>query len=74
MCSGSEAGSYVRLMDCLYLSTPGSRVMEKKKKVSVNSRPGSNQEEEKKRRRGTSEDGRAEPAPPRAEARAKAEV
>jgi len=29
--SGSEAGSYVRLIDCVYHSTLGLRVMKKKK-------------------------------------------
>jgi len=32
MCSGSEAGSYVRLIDFVYHSTLGLRVMKKKKK------------------------------------------
>jgi len=32
MCSGSEAGSYVRLIDIVYHSTLGLRVIEKKKK------------------------------------------
>ena len=31
MCSGSEAGSYVRLIDFVYHSTLGLRVMKKKK-------------------------------------------
>ena len=31
MCSGSEAGSYLRLIDSLYHSTLGLRVMQKKK-------------------------------------------
>jgi len=30
MCSGSEAGSYLRLVDCVYHSTLGLRVMKKK--------------------------------------------
>ena len=33
MCSGSEAGSYLRLKDFVYHSTPGLRVIKKKKKV-----------------------------------------
>ena len=37
MCSGSEAGSYLRLIDFLYHSTLGLRITEKKKKGS--SRP-----------------------------------
>ena len=32
MCSGSEAGSYLRLMDFMYHSTLGVRVMKRKKK------------------------------------------
>ena len=32
MCSGSEAGSYLRLIDFVYHSTLGLRVMKKKKK------------------------------------------
>jgi len=31
MCSGSEAGSYLRLIDILYHSTLGLRVIQKKK-------------------------------------------
>ena len=34
MCSGSEAGSYLRLIDCVSHSTLGVRVIEKKKKVA----------------------------------------
>jgi len=33
MCSGSEAGSYLRLIDFVYHPTLGLRVIEKKKKV-----------------------------------------
>ena len=33
MCSGSEAGSYLRLIDFLYHSTLGLRVIKKTKKV-----------------------------------------
>ena len=29
MCSGSEAGSYLRLIDCVYHSTLGLRVIKK---------------------------------------------
>jgi len=32
MCSGSEAGSYLRLIDFAYHSTLGLRVIKKKKK------------------------------------------
>ena len=32
MCCGSEAGSYLRLIDCVYHSTLGLRVIQKKKK------------------------------------------
>ena len=32
MCSGSEAGSYFRLIDCVYHLIPGLRVMERKKR------------------------------------------
>jgi len=32
MCSGSEAGSYLTLIDFVYHSTLGLRVIEKKKK------------------------------------------
>ena len=32
-CSGSEAGSYLRLIDLVYHSTLGLRVIKKKKKV-----------------------------------------
>ena len=35
MCSGSEAGSYLRLIDFVYHSTLGLRVMKKKKKTSA---------------------------------------
>ena len=31
MCSGSEAGSYIRLIDFVYHSTLGLRVIKKKK-------------------------------------------
>ena len=31
MCSGSEAGSYLRLIDCVYHSTLGLGVIKKKK-------------------------------------------
>ena len=34
MCSGSEAGSYSRLIDVVYHSNLGLRVMKKKKKLS----------------------------------------
>jgi len=37
MCSVSEAGSYIRLIDFVYHSTPGLRVIKKKKKGKVNS-------------------------------------
>ena len=33
MCSGSEAGSYLRLIDFVHHSTLGWRVIKKKKKV-----------------------------------------
>ena len=33
MCSGSEAGSYLRLIDFVYHSTLGLRVIQKKKKL-----------------------------------------
>jgi len=33
MCSGSEAGSYLRLIDFVYHSTLGLRVIKKKKKM-----------------------------------------
>ena len=32
MCSGSDAGSYLRLIDCVYHSTLGVRVIKKKKR------------------------------------------
>ena len=35
MCSGSEAGSYVRLIDFVYHSILGLRVIKKKKKFGV---------------------------------------
>ena len=35
MCSGSEAGSYLRLVDFLYHPTLGSRVIKKKKKNRI---------------------------------------
>jgi len=38
MCSGSEAGSYLRLIDCLCHSTLGLRVIKKKKSIEVCSR------------------------------------
>jgi len=34
MCSGSEAGSYLRLIDFVYHPTLGLRVIQKKKKKS----------------------------------------
>jgi len=33
MCSGSEAGSYLRLIDFVYHSTLGLRVIKKKKRM-----------------------------------------
>jgi len=45
MCSGSEAGSYLRLIDFVYHSTLGLRVIKKKKKV-INKE---DEEEEKKK-------------------------
>ena len=36
MCSGSEAGSYLRLLDFVYHSTLGLRVIKKKKKTKMN--------------------------------------
>jgi len=38
MCSGSEAGSYVRLADFLYHSTLGLRVIKKKRSSMASSR------------------------------------
>ena len=38
MCSGSEAGSYLRLIDFVYQSTVGVRVIKTKKRVSANFR------------------------------------
>jgi len=35
MCSGSEAGSYSRLIDCVYHLTLGLRVIKKKKKKTT---------------------------------------
>ena len=35
MCSGSEAGSYLRLIDFVYHSTLGLRVIKKKESVSA---------------------------------------
>jgi hypothetical protein len=35
MCSGSEAGSYLRLIDFLHHSTLGLKIIRKKKKVTV---------------------------------------
>ena len=35
MCSGSEAGSYLRLIDFVYHSTLGLRVIKKKKNTLV---------------------------------------
>ena len=35
LCSGSEAGSYVRLIDFVYHSTLGLKVMEKKRILPV---------------------------------------
>ena len=34
MCSGSEAGSYLRLVDVVYHSTLGLRVIKKKRRVA----------------------------------------
>ena len=34
MCSGSQAGSYSRLIDFVYLSTRGLRVIKKNKRVT----------------------------------------
>jgi len=39
MCSGSEAGSYVRLIDFVYHSTLGLRVIKKKKKFGLAHQP-----------------------------------
>jgi hypothetical protein len=36
MCSGSEAGSYLRLADSVYHSTLGLRVIKKKEKDLLN--------------------------------------
>ena len=33
MCSGSKAGSYLRLIDFVYHSTLGLRVIQKKKRI-----------------------------------------
>ena len=38
MCSGSEAGSYLRLIDFVYHSTQGLRVIKKKKKKGATRR------------------------------------
>jgi len=38
MCSGSEAGSYLRLIDFVYHSTLGLRVITKKKEGTVDER------------------------------------
>ena len=35
MCSGSEAGSHLRLIDFVYHSTLGLRVIDKKKKAEL---------------------------------------
>ena len=35
MCSGSEAGSYLRLIYCVYHATPGLRAIKKKRKFRV---------------------------------------
>jgi len=35
MCSGAEEGSYLRLIDCVYNSTLGLRVIKKKKKTHL---------------------------------------
>ena len=45
MCSGSEAGSYLRLIDFVYHSTPGFRVLKKKERLDLidNARGGVNQ-------------------------------
>ena len=45
MCSGSEVGSYLRLIDFMYHSTLGLRVMMKKKKKKKKNyqQPGVNQ-------------------------------
>jgi len=42
MCSGFEAGSYFRLIDCVYHSTLGLRVIKKKTKLcgTANPQPG----------------------------------
>ena len=40
MCSGSEAGSYLRLIDFVHHSTLGLRVMKKKKHHASGSAPG----------------------------------
>jgi len=39
MCSGSEAGSYLRLVDFVYHSTPGLRVIKEKKKKAYTLNP-----------------------------------
>jgi len=40
MCSGSEAGSYLRRIDLVYHSTLGVRVIKKKKKQKDQGAPG----------------------------------
>jgi len=39
VCSGSEAGSYLRLTDFVYHSTLGLRVIKKKRRVSTAAAP-----------------------------------
>ena len=40
MCSGSEAGWYLRLIDFVYHSTLGLRVIKKKRRQGLGVRPG----------------------------------
>ena len=40
MCSGSEAGSYLRLIDFVYHSTPGSRAIGKRSSMPVRAASG----------------------------------
>ena len=55
MCSGSEAGSYLRLIDFVYHSTLGLRVMKKKKKTELGKqmvRPNRHREQPHEKTRG----------------------
>ena len=49
MCSGSEEGSYLRLIDCVYPSTLGLRVIKKNQKKKLSAAAARKPEKERKK-------------------------